>query len=253
MWARGLSQRIPRHCGVKGMPYISPPGWRFLAGYALESLFTRYAAKGTRSRTATCLAKTQPGPAHDYLEQRLIELAGAPFDPGLLSPFEVEEPDLLFSTVPEGELGESVLVEAEEWFSAHPDASAYLYLTVDLAIQGQTRHRCFRWLASERMERSSAGTPIFFVRFARSRFQEGIVELMVHSSTPVWLRDPEAFEGRVTAEDAETNVRRLAGLLRGIASAGQLTHAELHVQGRLFEKEAARLRAAIGARLGWDL
>src|SRR5512140_3590820 len=110
-----------------------------------------------------------------------------------------------------------------------------------------------RWLAPDRAGRSSDGTPILFVRLARSRFQEGIVELMVHSSTPVWLRDAGAFEGRVTAEDAETNLRQLAGLLGVLASAGQMNHAELHVQGRLFENEAARLRATIGMQLGTSL
>lgn len=242
-----------RIIGLGAVASGSPDEKWFLAGYALEDLFVRYAAKGTRSRSATHLAKTQPEPAHDYLERRLIELGGAPFDPGLPSPFELEEPGLPLSTVPEGELGESVLDEAEEWFSAHPDASAYLYLTADLAIQGRTHRRCFRWLAPDRAGRSSYGTPILFVRLARSHFQEGIVELMVHSSTPVWLCDAGAFQGRVTAEDAETNLRQLAGLLAGLASAGQMTGAELHVQGRLFENEAARLRATIGMQLGTSL
>lgn len=225
----------------------------FVAGFAIEDFMCRSVRTECWEPGSIHIA-SRPTEAVAYLEQRIAAVdvvKGLDVDRNAFSPFEARHPSVPLSVMPAPlALDEDALAEFAGWQASHSDATAFMLYAIDIAAADGEWLRCLRWLSDKPGRLQPAGNPLLLMRSARSRAEPTMTEIMIHTSTPVWLRDAPGFAGRIPTTAADENLTRLAALCATFADHPGLVSATLAIEGRDFVAQEGRLRGALERSLG---
>jgi hypothetical protein len=230
---------------VGGIEAHGERGDWFLAGFALEDFVDRF-SRGYRIASVETAAA--PGSEHGAYLRSLVEWApAAQSTSSTLSPFETRDPSGVASTI-SAHLDTSFVATLERWIIKHQAGVLYVYGTLELELSDIRPRRisAFREIETLADRTEIAGSPLLVVRAA---VQAGTTEVTFHTDSLIWLRQGEAFGGRIGVREADLNLANLASLAQ-LVGGRHLVDREIRTEGSAFRKEAARIEAEFERVLG---
>lgn len=229
----------------------------FVAGFAIEDFLCR-SARAESWQPDPIRVASHPTEAVAYLEQQVatVDPTGGrqTFARNALSPFETRHPSAPLSVLSAtASLGNEPLDEFAAWWATRGSSRAFMLYSVDVATRGGEWPRCLRWLSEEPGKLEPAGEALLLVRSGPLHEDPALTEIMIHSSTPVWLHDSVAFGASIDRTAADENLARLATLCATFANHPGLAGATLAIAGREFLGQETRLRGTLERTLDREL
>lgn len=220
----------------------------FLAGYALEHFLALTLARRIPNPASISRFITQDAELNAYQQRCANAVMGiSPWDRPL-SPFEQVDERLRVTVLEPKRLTEEALVALTRWTDRYPAATIRVYGAIPLALQKpaeSTWTRAFKAVSSAEEGEYVPLAPFLMLHLYTADPFVGR-RLVIRTQSHVWLRQAQALGGRVTPEDADTNLQELASFARMLAHGNRSQHRapELSFDGRFYTREEARLRAA---------
>jgi hypothetical protein len=219
----------------------------FLGGYALEDFVSLFIRRGTQKALSIERASTKNDTEQHYLTSITDIIVRSKDISTRLSPFETNLPDIGVTSIRSVSLDATILDNLDQWLESFPRGEIYLYGAVRLAVQSGDKldwARVFRYFFSYGGNLVCA--PFLFLRVAISPFEANQFDLMLHTTSHVWLESAKALDGRIGQQEANINLEQLAEFAQIIAQSeiDSLKSTELDIGEGMFYQERERIQTA---------
>jgi hypothetical protein len=235
-------------------------GRYLLSGYALESFAARYLRWREPTRPAAIeIAATEPGPEQSYLLDLSARMSKHESMARAVSRFETIDDRSLVTYLRSPPLAIDALRTLDAWAATTPRAYIYFYAGFAASLR-EPRVRpwthAFRGLFDLPPDTNlkAFAYPLLFVTSGTRDEKLRRRDVCVYSQAQLWVPGGYELGGRMSAEDADSNLTGFVEIARTLLDASPPIDAPLlRTKGSIYRRDPARLAAAFSACLGLQI